>query len=305
MLRFLKEYFSFSRYETRITLIVLSILLISIYFRIAILTRTTYFPFIYEELHADIIQYIDSMEFFIESEVLSFQELSPTKKFSRKRELKPEFFDPNYADSSHLTQMGFEVNIVRNIMRYRRAGGRFYKSDDLLKIYGMNDSIFQIIKEYISINLTGIERTAEGNPDINEKTEQPEMLIELNIADSSELIMLKGIGPVFASRIVKYREMLGGYHSYDQLLEVYAMDSVKFAALLRQTFIDTMAIRKININQAPEKDIYSHPYLSPYYARSIIQFRNANHGIKNLNELIENGVLPADIFGKCKKYFEL
>ena len=51
-------------------------------------------------------------------------------------------------------------------------------------------------------------------------TRQP-LTVELNGADTTTLQLLHGIGPVFARRIVRYRERLGGFTSTEQLLEVY------------------------------------------------------------------------------------
>src|SRR5665647_1059817 len=50
--------------------------------------------------------------------------------------------------------------------------------------------------------------------------------LDLNSADSLHLLEIPGIGPVFASRIIRYRTLLGGYYAVDQLREVYGMRAV-------------------------------------------------------------------------------
>jgi len=40
--------------------------------------------------------------------------------------------------------------------------------------------------------------------------------IPINSADSVQLLPLPGIGPVYAGRIIRYRELLGGYVQTDQ-----------------------------------------------------------------------------------------
>jgi DNA uptake protein ComE-like DNA-binding protein len=45
--------------------------------------------------------------------------------------------------------------------------------------------------------------------------------IELNTASESELITIPGIGPFFASNIIKQREKLGGFFQLEQLLDIW------------------------------------------------------------------------------------
>jgi len=82
-----------------------------------------------------------------------------------------------------------------------------------LKIYGIDSSFFKSIENYIHIEILEevtplVIKTVVAN-------------VELNSADSTELVQLTGIGSVFANRILKYRELLGGFYSTAQLLEVY------------------------------------------------------------------------------------
>ena len=55
------------------------------------------------------------------------------------------------------------------------------------------------------------------------KPKLPPVVVEINTADSAELMRLNGIGASFSRRIVKYRNLLGGFISKEQLLEVYGM----------------------------------------------------------------------------------
>src|SRR5690606_31569388 len=46
---------------------------------------------------------------------------------------------------------------------------------------------------------------------------------DLNKATADELQQVKGIGPAYSERIVKYRDLLGGFIDQDQLNEVYGL----------------------------------------------------------------------------------
>ncbi len=302
---FLRAYFSFSKSETRSI-----VLLISFFFRI-IVKNWPYpvhhpDPVLLQEI-IDLVKTLEKEEFSgiaaksysreISSQVIKNNNSAKADKFLLKH------FDPNIAGADELISIGLRQEIALNIIKYRKAGGRFRKQEDIKKIYGMDDSVYNIIKDYIVINDTTIE--SFSFPRIEKQklnNSDHDILLNLNLADSSDLKRLKNIGPVFASRIIKYRELLGGFYSHDQLNEVIGMDSVKFRSLLKHTFIDTLLIKKININTVKETTLKIHPYIKSYYAKSLIYYRKVNGQIRRLEELTENSVLTTELYEKCKWY---
>ena len=81
----------------------------------------------------------------------------------------------------------------------------------------------------------------------------PRQKINLNTADSMALMTLRGIGAVYASRIIKYRNLLGGYYDKSQILEVYGITKETYSL-----FCDDIV--KIPVNTASFKEILRHPY---------------------------------------------
>lgn len=102
---------------------------------------------------------------------------------------------------------------------------------------------------------------------------KPPLMIEINTADSSQLTRLYGIGPSFAGRILKYRGMLGGFFSPEQLLEVYGMDSARYDGFKAHIRVDTSCIRKIPVNTAEFRDLLRHPYLDYETVKLIVNYR--------------------------------
>lgn len=98
-------------------------------------------------------------------------------------------------------------------------------------------------------------------------------VIELNTADSLTLKRVPGIGPAFARRIVKYRDLLGGFYTIRQLAEVYGIDEERYAALSPWFRVDTTQIRKLQVNQIPASALRKHPYISYQQARTLEQLR--------------------------------
>ena len=103
--------------------------------------------------------------------------------------------------------------------------------------------------------------------------ERPPLMIEINTADSALLVRLYGIGPSFAGRILKYRGMLGGFFSTEQLLEVYGMDSIRYNGILENIHVDTSHISKISVNEADFKTLLHHPYLDYETVKLIANYR--------------------------------
>ena len=129
--------------------------------------------------------------------------------------------------------------------------------------------------------------------------------VEINRADSSELTNLYGIGPVYASRIVKFRNLLGGFYKPEQLLEVYGMDSVRYKGFIGDIIIDTTAIVKINLNTAGFRDLLRHPYLDYEEVRSIINFRDYHGPFNSPAQLLADSILPESRFESLCPYLKV
>ena len=100
-----------------------------------------------------------------------------------------------------------------------------------------------------------------------------ELTVELNSADTLTLQLLHGIGPAFARRIVRYRERLGGFHSTEQLLEVYGFTPQLLNHISPYLQLDTSSLRRIPVNSIKLKDFIKHPYVDYYFARDLVNLR--------------------------------
>ena len=94
-------------------------------------------------------------------------------------------------------------------------------------------------------------------------------VVELNSADTTALKMVPGIGSVFAKRIIKYRDLLGGFYSVEQLGEVYGIDEDRYEAMKSWFSVDPSVISHLFVNQLSAKKLASHPYVSYKQARII------------------------------------
>ena len=130
-------------------------------------------------------------------------------------------------------------------------------------------------------------------------------LININLADSIEFRKLKGIGKVFSSRIVRYRNWLGGFYSHEQLLEVYGIDSVLFDLIAPHLKVSIDDVIKMKLNTCRLKELSSHPYISYKVAKSIIKYREHHGAYQSINDLKHIPLIDEKLFRKIAYYLEL
>ncbi|HEX2921598.1 MAG TPA: helix-hairpin-helix domain-containing protein, partial [Bacteroidales bacterium] len=90
-------------------------------------------------------------------------------------------------------------------------------------------------------------RIGAGRNHFNSKNSE---IIELNSCDSAILEGLPGIGPVLSARIIRFRNLLGGFSSVNQLKEVYGLSPETFESIKGRFSADQSKTRKTNINSA-------------------------------------------------------
>ena len=102
---------------------------------------------------------------------------------------------------------------------------------------------------------------------------QKKALLEIDSCDSASLESLPGIGPILSSRIIKYRILIGGFVSVEQLREVYGLKEETFNLISSRLFADSLMVRKIKINKADFKGLIRHPYFHRNEVSDILNYR--------------------------------
>jgi DNA uptake protein ComE-like DNA-binding protein len=128
------------------------------------------------------------------------------------------------------------------------------------------------------------------------------IMVELNNADTTSLIQLAGIGSVFASRIVKYRDLLGGFDRKEQLLEVYNFSEEIFQRIQNNITVDTTIIQKIRLNFANYTQLLRHPYLNEKDVKLILDYRNKNGSYTSVSQILENNLVDSSTYYSIKPY---
>lgn len=298
-----KEYFTFTKRERNGIFVLLFILFTLIVLRIY-QTNLSYGEIVL--MNDEFKKEIEEFEKSLVTNEKTYQENDENKEIQAKtieeNQAKPMelfYFDPNNIKSDQLKKIGFSQKQINTLTNYRAKGGRFFKKEDLLKIYGLEQKQYEILEPYIVIE--NEEKFVVENQEIIIE----EVLVEINSAVKDDLIKLKGIGETYSKRIIKYRNKLGGYYHKDQLLEVYGLDSIKFISIKDDIEIDTSFVQKLSLNKADFGQLVKHPYLNKYQTESILKYRELVGEFSKLEEIYLNKLLTKEDYFKLKPYLKL
>lgn len=216
-------------------------------------------------------------------------------------------FNPNFASVQELETLGFPSPLARRIDNYRSKRGKFFIKSDLLKIYGLDSSLYVKLYPYIELpesrNTKRVANTLETKPEIKPPVRTK---FDLNQADTAQLIRLYGIGPTLSQRIVNYRNRLGGFTSMVQLHEVYGLDSAAVSELEKASFItEEFQPQKIAINEATEKELAAHPYITYNLAKAITTYRFQHGNFQSIEDLKKIALVNETFYTKIKSYLTL
>ena len=240
-------------------------------------------------------------------------------------------FDPNTADSTQLLRLGLQPWMIKNIYKYREAGGVYREKSDFARLYGLTVKQYRELEPYIHISddylpastlLKQERRSAQGSYSRNQGDRsrdsarqnhgpvplithyspklRPGETVELTTADTTTLKTIPGIGPYFARKIVQYGQHLGGYVSIDQLDEIEDFPQEAKQYLV----IQEAHPQKLNLNKLSLNELKRHPYINYYMARAITDYRRLHGHIHSLNDLRLSRDFPPEILTRLAPYVE-
>lgn len=203
------------------------------------------------------------------------KELSEKPNIKSVGEKQLFVFNPNTINSDDAAKLGLSKKLISTLINFRNKGGKFFKAEDFKKLYGLSPQLYNRLEAYILIPNHRKDTILPSRTFV--KQTKQNIVVDINAADSSMIVAIKGIGPGFTKRIIKYRAMLGGFHSVTQLREVYGMTDSLYNLLTSQVMIDKNNIAKIPINAIDFNSLRKHLYFNFQTAQAVINYRN-KHG---------------------------
>ena len=326
----IRDYFGFSHKESRgfLVLIFLTLLCLLIPFM---------YRFVSSQKPVDTSvadqRKLDSLVALMQAEEAKqpqFGNRADKDKTTAERFSEPKLFnfDPNTVSVAGWQQLGLPRWMAERIEKYRSKGGQFRRKEDLLKIYDFPPDLYDQLEPYITLKETphtdrfSNDRFGANKPYANEPYKSGDrpafsprpaypdrpakaapQPFDINTADTSQLIALKGIGATLAGRIVKFRDALGGFVSTDQFRDIYGLDSLALNELATFGKIKS-SVRKIPVNTATADELDRHPFLSRRQAQIIVSYREQHGAYTSAESLKPIRILDAKTIEKIAPYLE-
>lgn len=211
-----------------------------------------------------------------------------------ERELVLFPFDPNHLPLDRWVALGLSEKQAAAIHRYETNRGRFRSKKDLARMRVVDAGLFAQWEAYIQLpdsliregggSAGRIEERKWPDHERAEVRSVPVAKLELNTADSLALVGVRGIGPSFAKGILKYRNRLGGFHSLDQLTEVYVLrDKPDALERIRQVVVlDASQVHRFDLNTVTAEELGPHPYAGWKVAKALIAYRQLHGPFKEV-----------------------
>jgi len=261
------------------------------------------FPLFYKE--SDIRYSISNYKADIDSN--QFGELNERRSFKKTVTKQKLFrFDPNTLEKDGWMKLGLSDKQAQVILNYRSKGGKFYKKEDLHKIYSLTEKKLNELLPFVDIPETKLEESKSNYTSKWERKVEPKeaIILDVNRADSLDFMKLRGIGPAYARRIIKFRESLGGFVKREQIAEVYGLPEETYLQILPFLTINIDSVKNLKINVLSVSELSKHPYINYKQAKTIVNFRNQHGAYKSISDLREIHSLDEEFLRKIEFYLD-
>ncbi len=309
----LKDVFNFSRSEIRGICVLLAIIFIIIIVLSIIIIDNNKNTSFDEQQNETIVAFLerqrqiaDSLEESRKNKIYFYPKNYAYSKEYNKTATKTKLhlfnFCPDTMSINDWKRLGFNNKNAEQIYKYLSKRGKIQKKEDLLKIYCIDESIFAQLYDYIQIdNQPNVQTSTKSEPKPQSKKK---LAINLNKCDTAELQKIYGIGPKISTKIVNYRQKLGGFYCIEQIQEILK-DSTKYKQIKDYLFVNQNDIKIININTASEKTLASHPYIEPWLAKEIVTTRQKKGKFKSIAEIKDVIFIYDNLFNKLVPYLSV
>jgi len=213
-------------------------------------------------------------------------------------------FNPNFITDFKGYQLGMSVEEIDRLHEFRKENKYVNSAREFQEVTGVSDSLLDEISIYFKFP-EWVNNPKKPVYQKFEKHVENIVIKDLNLATQEDLMAVRGIGPAFSERILKYRTSLGAFVSFEQLSEVYGL-SEEVINEMRKYFVisDVSNIRKIKINELSMKDLGTFPYFRYPVSKEIVTYRSMNGEIQNNEDLAEIKGFPFEKIEIIALYLE-
>lgn len=210
-------------------------------------------------------------------------------------------FDPNKVSYDTLVILGLTERQARTFINYRNNGARFHEPEDIGRVYGLDSLTVARLVPWVTIEekkkssiTTTLNKPGRSTlQPVREPDDRTYECLDLNSCSAADLERLPGIGIVLSERIIRYRDLLGGFTESGQISEVYGLDSATVELIRDKVTVTEDAVRMIMLDTCSFSQMARHPYIGPEIARAVMKFRSLMGVSFTLADLVSQRVISA------------
>lgn len=243
-------------------------------------------------------------------DIIKFQEEVDSLKLVEIENRKPKIFpfNPSFLTDFKGYQLGMSTDEIDRLLSHRAQGNYINSTEQFQEVTKVSDSLLKAISPYFKFPDWIQNQKAKKKYSATTKNSEVDknyIQQDLNSATAEELMVIKGIGPTLAQRIIKYRNLLQGYSMNDQLYEVWNLEKeVANRVLERFIIIEKPNIKKINVNTSTFKEVLSIVYIDYELTKKIFDYRDEVAELQYLEELKQIEGFPIEKFDRIALYLQ-
>ncbi|WP_374175173.1 ComEA family DNA-binding protein [Flavobacterium tructae] len=200
-------------------------------------------------------------------------------------------FNPNFITDYKAYKLGLSVQEIDRLLAFRKENKYVNSAKEFQEVTKVSDSLLRVISPLFKFP-DWVKNKSSHKMERNEFVEEPVykkekiIVLDINSATQEDLVKIYGIGEALSLRILKQREVLGGFVSMEQMNEVWGLspEVVKELTLHFKAAIPS-SLKKIAINEASLKELAKFPYFRYVLAKEIVTYRSMNGNINNIEDL--------------------
>jgi competence ComEA-like helix-hairpin-helix protein len=315
--QFVRDYLNFTRRERIAVLVIVGLMvLVLLYPEIAasfspkkeVISDTSWFETVRQLEHKAPDSLSDDRK--PEDDNYAYQYDRPKANSVKEQKSELFYFDPNKISSEEWKKLGLRDKTIQTIQNYLSKGGKFKRPEDLQRIYGLHQNEYERLALYVKIEVVEPKNPETATTSIKENTpiktySSNYKIIDINIADTTAFISLPGIGSKLASRIISFRDKLGGFYSIEQIKETYGLPDSTFQKIKQYLQLNSSSVKKININTATVEELRVHPYIKYGLANPIVAYRNEHGLFLKVEDIKKVMAVTEEIYRKIEPYLSL
>jgi DNA uptake protein ComE-like DNA-binding protein len=212
-------------------------------------------------------------------------------------------FNPNFITDYKGSKLGMSIEEIDRLLNFRKTNQYVNSASEFQKVTQVSDSLLNAISPYFKFP-DWFNKGKTNNFKRFEKKTEKIVLLDINLATKEDLIKIYGIGPALSDRILKQKELFGGFVSMKQMEDVWGLSPEVIENLNKYFIVATLPnIKKIDLNNASIKELLLFPYFKYSLAKAIVTYRSMNGDLK-IEDLSKIKGFPVDKLKIIALYLE-